>query len=435
MAYNQDNTVYQHQIGFGTKVYKKVNLANAGNKPFGQKPVTLVTVKQPTGFHASKLNASNNFPTNYRGMLSSDGNKRLLSNPKNDGSLFSKTINRTAAICPKTSQKPSNRLTLTAKNRIPLRKQLKPPLEAQTIGQIKNNMAPKFQVRAGLAASTMASGALSNNFGYLRNRTTPLRRQTSKHNISTTPLNTTTPKTRTQAVKTVATPKITANQAAGDHSQTIQISRKEIPPVRLTAVVNITQSCNDELPTVGAVLTEVPTLFTSTVVGQNEEAAPFTPEETVKKSVVRKKFVVNSKPLSARMEERQKGGNENIRSRQRHPKSKSARAEEAEVTEEAPSENIVFSELGIQTNENEIINPSLLVGDSRYVSPSASVIAEIEKTRKEQKTKDLLNISRKFSETNQRQEQHIDELNEFLQQSYITKKPRKVRDMFEADRK
>lgn len=427
MAYNQNNTVYQHQIGFGTKVYRKVTIANSGSKSFAQKPVSLVSSKQPT--------ESNNFFQNNCKTLPTDVSKRLLNKPKNEATIFSKTINRTTAGSVKTPQKPVNRLSLTPKNRIPLRKQLKPNEVPTVLNQQKNNTSPKLQIRTGTNASNVASSAMPSTYSQLRNRIMTIRKQSSKHNISATPINPPMQKTKPQSVKTVVLPKVITNQASGDHNQAIPISRKEIPPVRLTAVVNITQNCSEEPATIGTVLTEVPASFIATVLDQSKGESSLISDDAGKTLVTRKKFVVNSKPGSSRTEERQKGGNENISLRQRRSKAQSVRPEETEVKQETVPEVAKFSELGVQTNENEITNHSLLVGDSRYISPSASVIAEIEKTRKEQKTKELLNIARKFSETNQRQEQHIDNLNEFLQQSYITKKPRKVPDMFEADRK
>ena len=93
-------------------------------------------------------------------------------------------------------------------------------------------------------------------------------------------------------------------------------------------------------------------------------------------------------------------------------------------------------EMAIQTNEGEILNHALIVGDLKIMQPSKFVIDEIEQRRKDLETKKLLMTTRKFEEHSKMEEEHLDDLQEFLDKSYITRKPRKVRNMsLEEDRK
>ena len=93
-------------------------------------------------------------------------------------------------------------------------------------------------------------------------------------------------------------------------------------------------------------------------------------------------------------------------------------------------------EMAIQTNEGEILNHALIVGDLKIMQPSKFVIDEIEQRRKDLETKKLLMTTRKFEEHSKMEEEHLDDLQEFLDKNYITRKPRKVRNMsLEEDRK
>lgn len=86
------------------------------------------------------------------------------------------------------------------------------------------------------------------------------------------------------------------------------------------------------------------------------------------------------------------------------------------------------AEIAIQTLEDEILNHALIVGDLKIVTPSKSVLAEIDKLCKKKETKILLKKTRKFEEHSQKDEQHLDDLKEFLEKSFITRKPNKFRD-------
>lgn len=94
-------------------------------------------------------------------------------------------------------------------------------------------------------------------------------------------------------------------------------------------------------------------------------------------------------------------------------------------------------DMGIQTQEEEILNHSLLVGDIKFLNPSKRIVVEIEKLRNDIKTKQMLKATRKFEEHSEKQEEHLTDLKEFIEKSYVSKKqrPRKSRDPFEEDRK
>ncbi|XP_023306253.2 uncharacterized protein LOC111687994 [Lucilia cuprina] len=105
--------------------------------------------------------------------------------------------------------------------------------------------------------------------------------------------------------------------------------------------------------------------------------------------------------------------------------------------EENFKENVrEITEMAIQTNEHEILNHALIVGDLKIVIPSKSITDEIDKLRKENEIKNLLKATRKFEEHSLRDEQHLDDLKEFLDKSYVTRKPYKFGDNgLEEDRR
>ncbi|XP_037813052.1 LOW QUALITY PROTEIN: uncharacterized protein LOC119604479 [Lucilia sericata] len=95
-----------------------------------------------------------------------------------------------------------------------------------------------------------------------------------------------------------------------------------------------------------------------------------------------------------------------------------------------------ITEMAIQTNEHEILNHALIVGDLKIVVPSKSITDEIDKLRKEIEIKNLLKATRKFEEHSLRDEQHLDDLKEFLDKNYVTRKPHKFGDNgLEEDRR
>lgn len=97
-----------------------------------------------------------------------------------------------------------------------------------------------------------------------------------------------------------------------------------------------------------------------------------------------------------------------------------------------------FHEIGIQTQEPEILNHTLIVGDIKFLCPSKRLVNEIEKRRYDIKTKELLKATRTFEEHSEKQAEHLTDLKEFLEKSYVTKKQQhvgKTRSSFEDDRK
>ncbi|KAM7342333.1 uncharacterized protein ACRADG_009796 isoform 2-T2 [Cochliomyia hominivorax] len=94
------------------------------------------------------------------------------------------------------------------------------------------------------------------------------------------------------------------------------------------------------------------------------------------------------------------------------------------------------AEMAIQTNENEILNQTLLVGDFKILEPSRMVTDQIDKMRHEIETKKLLQTTRKFEKHSLQDERNLDNLKEFLDKNYITRKPHKLSDnLLEEDRK
>ncbi|KAM7342332.1 uncharacterized protein ACRADG_009796 isoform 1-T1 [Cochliomyia hominivorax] len=99
-------------------------------------------------------------------------------------------------------------------------------------------------------------------------------------------------------------------------------------------------------------------------------------------------------------------------------------------------EPMVTAEMAIQTNENEILNQTLLVGDFKILEPSRMVTDQIDKMRHEIETKKLLQTTRKFEKHSLQDERNLDNLKEFLDKNYITRKPHKLSDnLLEEDRK
>uniref|UniRef100_A0A1A9UGZ0 Uncharacterized protein n=1 Tax=Glossina austeni TaxID=7395 RepID=A0A1A9UGZ0_GLOAU len=92
-------------------------------------------------------------------------------------------------------------------------------------------------------------------------------------------------------------------------------------------------------------------------------------------------------------------------------------------------------DVSTQTNEPEILNYSLLVGDVKFMKASKYVLIEIERQRNDYKTKQLLKAQRKFEQHSERQGEHISDLKEFLERSYVTRKQRKPRDTLAEDKR
>ncbi|XP_067633354.1 uncharacterized protein [Eurosta solidaginis] len=98
-------------------------------------------------------------------------------------------------------------------------------------------------------------------------------------------------------------------------------------------------------------------------------------------------------------------------------------------------EQINCVETGVQTNESEILNHDLIVGDIKLLPATASVLAEIERQHNEVRKSQLLKVQRKFEVHSAKQEEHLTDLKEFLEQSVITRRARKPKLTIELDRK
>lgn len=76
-------------------------------------------------------------------------------------------------------------------------------------------------------------------------------------------------------------------------------------------------------------------------------------------------------------------------------------------------------DIGVQTNEAEILNRELLVGDIKLLMPSDEIVKGWEETSKRM-------TMRKFEDYEQDEEQHLDELKQFMERNYVTRrKPKK----------
>lgn len=91
--------------------------------------------------------------------------------------------------------------------------------------------------------------------------------------------------------------------------------------------------------------------------------------------------------------------------------------DEAEVNQVA----VKLLDTGVQTNEAEILNHDLLVGDIKLLMPSNEIVKKWEVQKRMER-----NVTRKFEDYEQNEEQHLDELKEFSERSYVTRrKPKK----------
>ncbi|XP_011184276.1 uncharacterized protein LOC105213272 [Zeugodacus cucurbitae] len=98
-------------------------------------------------------------------------------------------------------------------------------------------------------------------------------------------------------------------------------------------------------------------------------------------------------------------------------------------------EQIIKTEIGIQTNEPEILNHDLIIGDIKLLPPTACVVAEIERQRSELNKKLMLKTQRKFEGHSEKQEEHLTDLKEFLEKSVVTRRLRKSKLSIEVDKK
>lgn len=93
------------------------------------------------------------------------------------------------------------------------------------------------------------------------------------------------------------------------------------------------------------------------------------------------------------------------------------------------------TEIGIQTNEPEILNHDLIIGDIKLLPPTACLLAEIERQRNELNKKLMLKAKRKFEDHSEKQEEHLTDLKEFLEKSVVTRRSRKSKVSIEVDKK
>ncbi|XP_036334281.1 uncharacterized protein LOC118744944 [Rhagoletis pomonella] len=112
-----------------------------------------------------------------------------------------------------------------------------------------------------------------------------------------------------------------------------------------------------------------------------------------------------------------------------------AKQNEVHTKKEENLEQLNHAEIGIQTNEPEILNHDLIIGDIKLLPPKASIIAEIERQQNETRKKLLLKAQRKFEGHSVKQEEHLTDLKEFLEKSAITRRSRKSKVTIEVDKK
>uniref|UniRef100_A0A6P4EHX1 Uncharacterized protein LOC108041242 n=1 Tax=Drosophila rhopaloa TaxID=1041015 RepID=A0A6P4EHX1_DRORH len=96
-----------------------------------------------------------------------------------------------------------------------------------------------------------------------------------------------------------------------------------------------------------------------------------------------------------------------------------AMAEKAEAKDSKPQELL---EAGIQTNEAEILDHTLVLGEVKMVSPSVELVEQIDRERRELKASVDRQSTRRFAAHEQEEELHLDELKEFYLRNAVTKR-------------
>ncbi|XP_030386673.1 uncharacterized protein LOC115633365 [Scaptodrosophila lebanonensis] len=94
--------------------------------------------------------------------------------------------------------------------------------------------------------------------------------------------------------------------------------------------------------------------------------------------------------------------------------------QEETATEETDLAKLL--ETGVQTNEAEILNHDLLVGNIKLMVPSQNLVDQIEKGRRDIKTKLEKQSLRKFAPHEQQDEIRLTELKEFMERNCVTKR-------------
>lgn len=92
---------------------------------------------------------------------------------------------------------------------------------------------------------------------------------------------------------------------------------------------------------------------------------------------------------------------------------------EGEDNEEPAQEML---EMGVQTNEAEILDHELLTGSVKMVTPSRRLLEQIERERRETKAKIDRQSVRRFAPHEQDEELHLDELKEYSERNAVTKR-------------
>ncbi|XP_017069251.1 uncharacterized protein LOC108106581 [Drosophila eugracilis] len=96
-----------------------------------------------------------------------------------------------------------------------------------------------------------------------------------------------------------------------------------------------------------------------------------------------------------------------------------AMQDDAEAKEPKPLE---LMETGIQTNEAEILDHKLVLGDVKMIRPSVQLMEQIDRDRRELKAKVQRQSARRFADHEQQEELHLDELKEFSLRNAVTKR-------------
>ncbi|XP_043642318.1 uncharacterized protein LOC122612636 [Drosophila teissieri] len=93
-----------------------------------------------------------------------------------------------------------------------------------------------------------------------------------------------------------------------------------------------------------------------------------------------------------------------------------------EETESEACKCPVLLETGIQTNEAEIRDHKLIIGEVKMLCPSALLVEQIDRERLELRRQRERQSSRRFAAHEQQEELHLDELNEFSFRNAVTKR-------------
>ncbi|EDX06993.1 uncharacterized protein LOC6734387 [Drosophila simulans] len=117
------------------------------------------------------------------------------------------------------------------------------------------------------------------------------------------------------------------------------------------------------------------------------------------------------------------GLNSNFRkNRQPVPEDTNLLPDVEEETESKAPKSQELLETGVQTNESEILDHKLILGEVKMVCPSAQLVDQIDRERLELKEERERQSSRRFAAHEQQEELHLDELKEFSFRNAVTKR-------------